>query len=161
MNFNNGINSEEAPNFYTTWQDSVTVRAGRMKPRTRRAQPSTFYNTNLAASSGVGSYDDNEEPDFTGMGAGTDQSQIKTEPWYEQVGKAVSSVLTPTNVQAYALFKLEKQRNAINLERAKNGQPPIEMATATVGLSPDTKRFIAYGAIGLVAILILPKLMKG
>lgn len=156
--FSNGFNTTDSTiPFYTVFRDSRGIRKGRRK---HRARPAKFF-ANLGGSSGIGLYSDDEETDFTGMGAGTDQSQLTTTPWYEQIGKAVTSVLTPQNAQAFAMYKLEKQKNAINLERAKNGQPPIELATATVGLSPDTKRFITYGAIGLAALFILPKLLKG
>lgn len=162
MRFNNGFNVQDTDRkFYSSYPDSAAFRRLRRKRSTLRTQPATFYNTNLGASSGVGSYNDNEEMDFSGMGEGTDQSQIKSVAWYDQVGKAVSSVLTPENVKAVAAYKLEKAKNKINLERAKQGLPPVDLATATVGLSGDTKKFLLYGALGLGALFILPKLLRG
>lgn len=170
MIYDDGINNNDTNfKFYSAYPDSGVYRKLRHRRRRVRSQPATFYNTylntpinsSLDAASGVGSYDDNEEMDFSGMGAGTDQSQISTIPWYENIGKAVSSVFTPDNVKALAMYKLERQKNAINLERAKSGLPPLDIATATVGLSPDTKKFIMYGVGGLALLFILPKLLKG
>ena len=114
------------------------------------------FQSNLGASSGLSSYDDSEEEDFSGIGAGTDQSVLKTVPWYEQVGKAAAGLAVPL-----ATYQLEKQRNKINLQRAKQGLDPIETgATATVGLSSDTKKLIYVGIGSLALIVLLPKLMK-
>ena len=125
----------------------------------KQKNPARVY-SRLGGSIGIGSYDDSEEADFSGMGAGTDQSMITTTPWYEQFGKAVSSVFTPNNVQAYALYKLELQRNKLNLQRAKVGLPPLDMPTATVGLAPDTKKMVYFGIAAIAAVILIPKLVR-
>ena len=117
-----------------------------------------FFNVNgtLGSSSGMGSYDDNEETDYSGMGAGTDQSQIQTLPWYEQIGKVATSILP-----AYAAYDLERRKAKINIARAKQGLDPIDTgATATVGLSNDTKKLVYFGIGAMALVIVLPKLMS-
>lgn len=58
----------------------------------------------------------------------------------------------------------------MQLQRAKTGQPPLNLDMAqygltgpqvSVGLSPDVKKLLIYGGIGFAALIFLPKLLKG
>lgn len=116
--------------------------------------------------SGVMSYDDNEEDDYSGMGAGTDQSMLTASNFS---GLSDNGGIKPSwqdnltgAAKAFAAYKLETQRNKINIELAKQGKPLIDTgATVSVGLSSDTKKLIYVGIGALVLMVVLPKLMKG
>ena len=114
----------------------------------------------------VHSYNDNEETDYTGMGAGTDQSMLKASNFSGMSDNTGMSPSWQDNLtgaaKAYAAYKLETQRNKINIELAKQGKPLIDTgATVSVGLSADTKKMVYFGIGALALIFILPKLMKG
>lgn len=51
------------------------------------------------------------------------------------------------------------QIRQINIERAKQGLPPIDSSAiapqVNVGLSPETQRLILFGGIALIAFLVL------
>lgn len=73
------------------------------------------------------------------------------ESWIDTLKKIVPA-LTMT-AQQYQLMQL-------NIERAKQGLPPIDIATysgvgVNVGLSPDTQKLIIYGGLALLVVLFL------
>ena len=81
------------------------------------------------------------------------QTQTPGESWIDTLTKLVPA-LTMT-VQQVQLMQL-------NIERAKNGLPPIDIATysgigVNVGLSASTKNLLIYGGIALVAVLFLTR----
>lgn len=81
------------------------------------------------------------------------QTQVPGESWIDTLTKLVPA-LTMT-VQQVQLMQL-------NIERAKNGLPPIDIASYTgvgvnVGLSPATRNLLIYGGIALVAVLFLTR----
>lgn len=115
----------------------------------------------------VMSYDDNEEDDYSNMGAGTDQSMLQASNFSGVPDNTGAKPATWQDnltgaAKAFAAYKLEAQRNRINIELAKQGKPLIDTgATVSVGLSSDTKKLI-YVGIGAIALMVLlPKLLKG
>ena len=81
------------------------------------------------------------------------QTQVPGESWIDTLTKLVPA-LTMT-VQQVQLMQL-------NIERAKNGLPPIDIASysgigVNVGLSASTKNLLIYGGIALVAVLFLTR----
>jgi hypothetical protein len=79
----------------------------------------------------------------------------QTSSWLDTL-KSVAAPLLAT-YQQQQLFKM-------NVERAKNGQPPLsseQFATGVkVGLDPSTQQMLTYGGIGLLAILAFGMLKK-
>jgi len=81
------------------------------------------------------------------------QTQTPGESWIDTLTKLVPA-LTMT-VQQVQLMQL-------NIERARNGLPPIDIASysgigVNVGLSASTKNLLIYGGIALVAVLFLTR----
>jgi hypothetical protein len=81
------------------------------------------------------------------------QTQTPGESWIDTLTKLVPA-LTMT-VQQVQLMQL-------NIERAKNGLPPIDIASysgigVNVGISPATRNLIIYGGIALVAVFFLTR----
>lgn len=81
------------------------------------------------------------------------QTQVQGESWIDTLQKLVPA-LTMT-VQQVQLMQL-------NIERAKNGLPPIDIAQysgigVNVGLSSSTKNLLIYGGIALVAVFFLTR----
>lgn len=81
------------------------------------------------------------------------QTQVPGESWIDTLTKLVPA-LTMT-VQQVQLMQL-------NIERAKSGLPPIDIASysgigVNVGLSASTKNLLIYGGIALVAVLFLTR----
>lgn len=64
---------------------------------------------------------------------------------------------TLTAIQTYQL-------NQINVERARQGLPPLNTAAygtgINVGLSPQTQQLVMYGGIALLAILLINSLKR-
>jgi hypothetical protein len=81
------------------------------------------------------------------------QTQAPGESWIDTLQKLVPA-LTMT-VQQVQLMQL-------NIERAKNGLPPIDIAQysgigVNVGLSASTKNLLIYGGIALMAVFLLTR----
>ena len=81
------------------------------------------------------------------------QTQTPGESWIDTLTKLVPA-LTMT-VQQVQLMQL-------NIERAKNGLPPIDIASYTgvgvnVGLSPATRNLLIYGGVALLAVFLLTR----
>ena len=81
------------------------------------------------------------------------QTQVPGESWIDTLQKLVPA-LTMT-VQQVQLMQL-------NIERAKNGLPPLDIASysgigVNVGLSPETKNLLIYGGIALLAVFFLTR----
>jgi hypothetical protein len=68
----------------------------------------------------------------------------------------VTSALT--TLQTYQL-------NQINVERAKQGLPPINTSAygtgVNVGLNPQTQQLVIYGGLALLAVLLIGSFTKG
>ena len=81
------------------------------------------------------------------------QTQVPGESWIDTLQKLVPA-LTMT-VQQVQLMQL-------NIERAKNGLAPIDIASysgigVNFALSPETKNLLIYGGIALVAVIFLTR----
>lgn len=81
------------------------------------------------------------------------QSQTPGESWIDTLTKLIPALtLTTQQVQLMQL----------NVERAKKGLPPVDIASysgigVNVGLSGDTKNLLIYGGIALVAVFFLTR----
>ena len=86
-------------------------------------------------------------------------------PWYEKIVSAIAPVAT-----AAVSVVQQAQIAKTNRERLRRGLPAIPpeqyqqylapAARAEVGLSPATRNMLLYGGLGLVALLVLPRLLK-
>lgn len=65
---------------------------------------------------------------------------------------------------ALLTFSQQSDINKINLERAKQGLPPLDAAYSgvgvNVGLSPATQRLVIYGGLAALAFLIFNSLTR-
>lgn len=81
------------------------------------------------------------------------QTQTTGESWIDTLTKLIPALtLTTQQVQLMQL----------NIERAKKGLPPVDIASysgigVNVGLSGDTKNLLIYGGIALVAVFFLTR----
>jgi len=84
----------------------------------------------------------------------TAQAQISTDSGTD-ITKLATNALTA--LQTYQL-------NQINVQRAKQGLPPINTAAygtgINVGLSADTQKLVMYGGIALLGVLLINSLTK-
>jgi hypothetical protein len=81
------------------------------------------------------------------------ETQPEGESWIDTLTKLVPA-LTMT-AQQYQLMQL-------NIERAKKGLPPVDIASysgigVNVGLSESTKNLLLYGGVALVAVFLLTR----
>lgn len=69
----------------------------------------------------------------------------------------------------YEQMQAQKKVMALQLERARSGQPPLDInmeqygltgPSVSVGLSPTTRNLLVAGGVGLAAVYLLPKLLK-
>ncbi len=87
--------------------------------------------------------------------------------WWDRLLNAIPSTVStignalPALGQAY----FQTQAMKINLDRAKQGLPPINTAAyapgINVGVTPQTRNMLMYGAIGLAAVFVIMQLTKG
>ena len=101
----------------------------------------------------VGNYDAVLDQIAPGIVQKINQTQTANESWIDTLTKLVPA-LTMT-VQQVQLMQL-------NVERAKNGLPPIDIASysgvgVNVGLSPATRNLLIYGGIAVLAVLLLTR----
>ena len=59
----------------------------------------------------------------------------------------------------------QRQLMQINVDRAKRGEPPLDIAQysgvgVNVGLSPQTQALVTYGGIALLAFLVFNTLAR-
>ena len=66
--------------------------------------------------------------------------------------------------QAYAQYNLANKCLDINLQRAQQGQPPLDCSTygtgVQVGISSGTQQFLLIAVAVIAGALILPKLLR-
>lgn len=85
------------------------------------------------------------------------------EPWYQSILRSTLPVLASTYQQ--------QQLNKLNLERMRNGLPPISgqqyasqyqipAAQVQVGMTSDTQKLVMYGGLALLAFLGINSMMK-
>jgi len=101
----------------------------------------------------VGGYAAVLEEIAPGINTKINQTQTANESWIDTLTKLVPA-LTMT-VQQVQLMQL-------NIERARNGLPPIDITQysgvgVNVGLSASTRNLLIYGGIALVAVLFLTR----
>lgn len=82
--------------------------------------------------------------------------QQRDEPWWETWSRIASSVV---------MANQQRQLMQINVDRAKRGEPPLDIAQYTgvgvnVGLSPQTQTLVTYGGIALLAFLVFNTLAR-
>ena len=82
--------------------------------------------------------------------------QQADEPWWETWGRIASSVV---------LAQQQRELMKINVERAKKGQPPLDMAAYTgvgvqVGVSQGTQQFLTYAGIAVLGFLLINTLAR-
>jgi hypothetical protein len=103
----------------------------------------------------------NQEGTFFGLAQDESDTSV---PWYESITKAISPIATAA-LNVYQQSQLQKANSA----RIAQGLAPIApaeyaqmypTATAQVGLTPDTKRLLLYGALGLGAFLVVKLVLK-
>jgi hypothetical protein len=84
------------------------------------------------------------------------ESQKPGESWTDTWGRIASSVLM--TVQQYQLINL-------NTERAKKGQPPVDIASysgvgVNIGLSPSTQQLLIFGGLAVAALVFFNRSSK-
>lgn len=82
--------------------------------------------------------------------------QQQNEPWWETWGRIASSVV---------MAKQQRDLMQINVDRAKAGLPPLDMAQysgvgVNVGLSQQTQQLVIYGGLALLAVLVFNTIAK-
>jgi len=82
--------------------------------------------------------------------------QQQDEPWWETWGRIASSVV---------LAQQQRELMKINVERAKKGQPPLDMAAysnvgVNVGVSQGTQQFLTYAGIAVLGFLLINTLAR-
>lgn len=88
-----------------------------------------------------------------GIVAKINQTQTPGESWIDTLTKLIPSLtLTTQQVQLMQL----------NIERAKKGLPPVDIASysgigVNVGLSESTKNLLIYGGVALIAVFFLTR----
>lgn len=101
----------------------------------------------------VGNYAQVLDEVAPGIVAKVGQTQTPGESWIDTLTKLIPALtLTTQQVQLMQL----------NIERAKKGLPPVDIASysgigVNVGLSESTKNLLIYGGIALVAVIFLTR----
>lgn len=82
--------------------------------------------------------------------------QQADEPWWETWSRIASAVVMTAQ---------QRDLMRINVERAKQGLPPLDVAAYTgvgvnVGLSQQTQQLVTYGGLALLAFLVFNTLAR-
>jgi len=82
--------------------------------------------------------------------------QQRDEPWWETWGRIASSVV---------MAQQQRELMKINVERAKRGEPPLDIAQYTgvgvqVGVSQNTQQFLTYAGIAVLGFLLINTLAR-
>jgi hypothetical protein len=82
--------------------------------------------------------------------------QQRDEPWWETWTRIASSVV---------MANQQRQLMQINVERAKRGEPPLDIAQYTgvgvqVGVSQNTQQFLTYAGIAVLGFLLINTLAR-
>lgn len=92
-----------------------------------------------------------------------------TQPVSSSVADTIKNTLMALS-QGYLTYEQTRAQSKVldlQLQRAKQGLPPLDINTesfgvgpsVSVGLSPGTKTMLMWGGIGLAAVILLPKLL--
>lgn len=89
-------------------------------------------------------------------GLGETVDTTVSEPGYFDKFMQTIQTIVPT----YLGYQMSKDLYSLNLERAKQGLPPIDSASVApqvqVGLSPQTQMLV-FGGLGLLAVMLLSR----
>jgi hypothetical protein len=82
--------------------------------------------------------------------------QQADEPWWETWSRIASSVV---------MANQQRQLMQINVDRAKRGEPPLDIAQYTgvgvqVGVSQNTQQFLTYAGIAVLGFLLINTLAR-
>jgi hypothetical protein len=82
--------------------------------------------------------------------------QQRDEPWWETWARIASSVI---------MADQQRQLMQINVERAKRGEPPLDVAAYSsvgvqVGVSQNTQQFLTYAGIAVLGFLLINTLAR-
>ena len=82
--------------------------------------------------------------------------QQADEPWWETWSRIASSVVMANH---------QRQLMQINVDRAKRGEPPLDIAQYTgvgvqVGVSQNTQQFLTYAGIAVLGFLLINTLAR-
>lgn len=77
---------------------------------------------------------------------------VEGEDWIDSVARAMTTV---------AMFDYQRDILRLQLERARQGLPPLDAAQygagVSVGISPSTQQLLILGGVGLLAVLFLSR----
>ncbi len=92
-----------------------------------------------------------------GITTRVEEARVTGEDWLTTMQRILSSL---------TLTYQQQQLMALNIQRARNGQPPVDISAysgigVNVGLSQGTQQLVIYGGIALLALLAFQTVMKG
>lgn len=92
----------------------------------------------------------------SGLADKVQSQQKEDEPWWQTATRILS---------ALSMSQQQRELMKINIERAKQGLPPLDIAQYTgvgvqVGVSPQTQQLITYGGLALLAFLVFRTLAR-
>ena len=115
---------------------------------------------------GLGSLNEN---DFDFVGPPVPASYGEEQSWYDKAFDFIGKALP-----AYLTYDIQKETADIQMERAKQGLPPIDMsrygaapvtvrhqvdpASFTQAIDPQTKQMLWIGGLGILGLLLWPRL---
>ena len=99
----------------------------------------------------VGGYDQTLEKIAPGINAMIATTATPGEDWTQTLTKLLTAVTMTVQ---------QRQLMQLNIERAKKGLPPIDIASysgvgVNVGLSPDTMKLVLFGGLALLVVLAM------
>lgn len=109
--------------------------------------------------------------ELSGLGV-TAPDQTSTAPAATSTVDKIKDMILALS-QGYLTFEqMNAQKKVLDLQlsRAQQGLPPLNLdmqqygltgPSINVGMSADTKKVLMYGGIGLAAVLLLPKFLRG
>ena len=85
-----------------------------------------------------------------------ESQQQANEPWWQTALRILS---------ALSLSQQQRELMKINIERARQGLPPLDLSQYTgvgvqVGVSPQTQQLLTYGGLALLAFLVFNTLAR-
>lgn len=92
----------------------------------------------------------------SGLADKVQSQQQQDEPWWQTATRILS---------ALSMSQQQRELMKINIERAKQGLPPLDIAQyagvgVQVGVSPQTQQLITYGGLALLAFLVFRTLAR-
>ncbi len=95
-----------------------------------------------------------------------------TQPAAQSTADKVKDIVLALSQGYLTVQQMNAQKKVLDLQlsRAKQGLPPLSLDMSqygltgpqvSVGLSSDTRTMLLYGGLGLAAVLLLPKFLRG